>query len=292
MATSGDSTYHEGEREAQQRAGTTHEAEANAAGLRASLTPGVCRFLAERTYAFVAAEASDGTPWISFAQGESGFLDCLDERHLALRAQPRLHDPAFEALGSPGRIAILAIDLATRRRLRVNGHSDPLPGDAHLVTTAEVFGNCPKYIAQRSVVGRRTVAPRRHELGALDEWAERIRAADCMGIATTHPVRGLDASHRGGHAGFLRLRGHDTIEWDDYPGNGMFQSNGNLIVDPRAALAIPLFDQGDLLLLTGEAAIEWGPRRATTLRVRAGIMLEGAIDLVFSAPEPSPFSPR
>lgn len=292
MATSGESAYHEGERQAQIQAGTTEQAEANGAGLRASLGPGVCRFLSERTYAFVAAEAADGTPWISLAEAERGLFACLDEQHLAVHPEPRAGDPVFEALGSPSRIAILAIDLATRRRLRVNGRSRPHGESSLLITTAEVFGNCPKYIAQRTVVGTRAVAPRRLEVSSLDEWMEAIHAADCIGIATTHFVRGLDASHRGGRPGFLRVRSVDEIEWNDYAGNGMFQSNGNLLVDRRAALAIPVFDTGALLLLTGDATVEWGPPRKTTFHLRAGIMLEGATRSVFSDPEPSPFSPK
>lgn len=284
--------YHEGEREAQRRAGTADLAEDMAPNVQAAFTPGIGRFLSERTYAFLAAEDHDGSPWVTLVEAERGLLSCIAERHLEMRPAPRADDPVLRALLSPGRVALLAIDLATRRRLRVNGHSEPNGDDTLHVTPSEVFGNCPKYIARRRVVGWRTILPRSREIASLTDVASAIRAADCMAIATSHPARGLDASHRGGFPGFLRLQEDGALEWDDHTGNGMFQSNGNLLVDPRTALAIPLFDSGDLLLLTGRATIAWGPARVTTFTPSAGRLIAGAIRQTFSPPEPSPFSPK
>lgn len=45
--------------------------------------------------------------------------------------------------------------------------------------------------------------------------------------------------------------------WPDYAGNNMFNSMGNLAVDPTAALLFIDFESGDVLQLTGRAALEW-----------------------------------
>lgn len=283
--------YHEGELEAQRRAGTTRDAEAMAAGLHSALTPGVRRFLAERSYAFVAVEDPDGRPWISLAEAERGLFSCTAENELALVPEPRNADPVLDALRAPGRIAVLALDLATRRRLRVNGRSVPAGSGRAIVTPTEVFGNCPKYIARRAVIGARRVKPKPREVASFADLAESVRAADCVAFATTHASRGLDASHRGGPPGFLRMREDGAIEWDDYAGNGMFQSNGNLLADPRSALALPDFETGSLVLLTGQATVSWGSPRSTTFRPTHALRIEGAIRHVFSPPEPSPFLP-
>ena len=60
---------------------------------------------------------------------------------------------------------------------------------------------------------------------------ELIRSADTLFLGTTHLERGNDASHRGGPADFV-YADHETVEWPDYPGNNMFNSFGNLAVDP------------------------------------------------------------
>ncbi len=52
------------------------------------------------------------------------------------------------------------------------------------------------------------------------------------------------------------LRDGATLVWADYRGNGMFQTDGNLTVDPRAALLIPDFADGSALLLSGRASCE------------------------------------
>ena len=57
-------------------------------------------------------------------------------------------------------------------------------------------------------------------------------------LGTTHPDRGVDTSHRGGPAGFVRVE-DGALWWPDYPGNNMFNSFGNLAVDDTAARARP-----------------------------------------------------
>ena len=112
-----------------------------------------------------------------------------------------------------------------------------------------------------------------------------IRRADTFFLGTTHPERGRDASHRGGPPGFVRVDGND-LWWPDYPGNNMFNSFGNLAVEPTAALLFVDFPTGNTVYLSGTAAIEWGTddppgddghtgRRArfTTERVVSGRLL-------------------
>jgi uncharacterized protein len=47
------------------------------------------------------------------------------------------------------------------------------------------------------------------------------------------------------------------VWWPDYAGNNMFNSFGNLTIDPTAALLFVDFDSGRTLQLSGTASIEW-----------------------------------
>ena len=76
--------------------------------------------------------------------------------------------------------------------------------------------------------------------------AQLIANADTFFLGTIHPSRGADASHRGGPPGFVRVDGN-RLWWPDYPGNNMFNSFGNLAVDPSAALLFIDFDTGTAL---------------------------------------------
>ncbi|MBZ0252214.1 MAG: pyridoxamine 5'-phosphate oxidase family protein, partial [Candidatus Methylomirabilis sp.] len=91
------------------------------------------------------------------------------------------------------------------------------------------------------------------------------RRADTFFIATAHAEGGADASHRGGMPGFVRVESERDLWMPDYFGNFMFQTLGNLEVDPRAGLLFVDFETGATLQLTGEARVLWDdPRIAAT----------------------------
>lgn len=50
--------------------------------------------------------------------------------------------------------------------------------------------------------------------------------------------------------------GPRTVRWPDYPGNNMFNSLGNLAVDPTAALMFAT-TSGRVVQISGEATVEW-----------------------------------
>ncbi len=54
---------------------------------------------------------------------------------------------------------------------------------------------------------------------------------------------------------------NNTLRFNDYPGNNMFQTLGNLTADPPAGLLFIDFKTGTTLQLTGRAAIDWMPTR-------------------------------
>ncbi|MFS2020511.1 pyridoxamine 5'-phosphate oxidase family protein, partial [Massilia sp. CT11-108] len=67
---------------------------------------------------------------------------------------------------------------------------------------------------------------------------------------------GLDVSHRGGPAGFARLDG-DVLAVPDYAGNRYFNTLGNFLAEPRAAIVVADFATGDVLQLQGVVEVDW-----------------------------------
>jgi hypothetical protein len=90
------------------------------------------------------------------------------------------------------------------------------------------------------------------------ERQARIRRADTMFVASRHPHRGADASHRGGEPGFLELRDERTIRIPDYAGNGLYNTLGNLVVSSGAGLSIVDFEGGRVIQLIGSATVVLG----------------------------------
>src|SRR5262249_44367350 len=159
----------------------------------------------------------------------------------------------------------------------------------------ESFGNCPQYIQRRDYAaftpGKVTTES---FVGLTPEAAAQLRRADTMFVASAAPREdggfGVDGSHRGGQPGFLGIGDTGAIVVPDFRGNGFFQTIGNLLTFPRAGLLIPDFSTGDLLQITGDAAIVWGgpevdafpgAQRLWKVKPVAGRWLRGAFPLRF-----------
>ena len=251
--------FHEGELEVQRHSGVAAQA-ARLSGMlaRGELRGGFVHFLADRTFGVLTARDADGRIWTSPLSGPPGFLEPTGPTTLSVHALPGTGDPLHDlAAGQP--VGLVAIEFATRGRVRVNGTLSAPTRQGFRVDVEQAYGNCPQYIQQRvltpnpTVEGRPTV--RRSE--RLDpEDIALIGGADTFFIGTAHPTRGADASHRGGPAGFVRV--HDgELWWPDYTGNNMFNTLGNLAVDPTAALLFPDFSSGRTVQLSGTARTEW-----------------------------------
>ena len=170
----------------------------------------------------------------------------------------------------------------------------------------QTFGNCPKYIQERLFESvEPTINPPRHAIASLSASEKGlITAADTFFIATAYQdasaglASGVDVSHRGGNAGFVRIDGNDTLTVPDFAGNCHFNTFGNIELNPQAGLLFVDFEQGDLLYLTGHASVIWdgpeiaayeGAERLLRFQMTQGYRVEGGLPLRWSAPNFSPF---
>ena len=223
------------------------------------LSRGAASFLASQRFAALTGRDHDGVLWVSPLAAPPGFLRG-QAGVLQVSALPRAGDPLHQIpIGQ--QVGLIAIDFATRRRLRVNGE---LVGADHAGMTVRVdqsYGNCPKYIHRHpidvaSLSAHASQLPRRATVLDPAEQA-MIATADTFFLGTSHRRRGSDASHRGGPPGFVRVDSPDRLWWPDFPGNNMFNSYGNLAVDDEAALLFLDFETGATLHVTGTANVRW-----------------------------------
>ena len=218
--------YHEGELAVQRRAGLTAMAEKVGRIVGSDIPAQFAQFLAHRPFVVTSTVAADGAVTASLLVGRS---EALDPRTIRIDAQR--DERVFADVAATGTIGLLAIDFANRRRIRINGTAIA-DGDALVVTTREVYSNCPQYIH---------VEP---------------TPQDTFFIATAHPTAGADASHRGGPAGFVTIEG-SRYSWADFAGNTMFNTLGNLAVNPRCGLLFVDFETGVMTQVRGRGSIAW-----------------------------------
>jgi predicted pyridoxine 5'-phosphate oxidase superfamily flavin-nucleotide-binding protein len=254
--------FHGGELAVQRRAGVRAAADRLANMLGAPdlyASPG--RSLAKHTFAGLTGRDRAGRLWISPLAGPPGFLDVVTARTLRIHAVPSAGDPLL-ALRAAQPVGLLAIDFATRRRVRVNGVLSAADERGLTIEADQAYANCPRYIQPRVLepAGDARAAeashPRRDSRLAGGD-VDLIRRAEAFLLGTTHPEGGNDASHRGGAAGFVRVTDAGELCWPDYPGNNLFNSLGNLAVDPTAAVLFADFVAGTTLHLSGTARVDW-----------------------------------
>lgn len=288
-----DEVFHEGERAVQRRAGVADQAARLASMIQPRLDAAFAAFLATQPFVVVASATADGRVWASMLVGPPGFVRVPAPDRVVIAAAPDGGHP-LGGLGSGGGtpVGILAIDPPSRGRIRLNGVARVVP-DGIEIAVREVFGNCPKYIQRRHPVAIDTDRrPGRPAMGdALDaDQRSVIAAADTCFVASLHPERGADASHRGGRPGFMSVAPDGrSLTLPDYRGNNMFQTLGNLTVSPAVGLLVVDWGTGRALYLTGSASIDWdGPRLADW--PGAERLVDVAIDRVVDRPGASPLT--
>lgn len=219
-------------------------------------------FYHQLPFIVVGAVDADGRPWATLLEGPEGFVTSADPQHLLLAAQTDPHDPAASGLQAGNAIGMLGIELHTRRRNRINGVIQQVSAEGLEVTVEHSYGNCPKYIQERSYTrvteSASSKAPRQ-DFNALDEYTSAlIRTADTFFIASyvDHDAhnRSVDVSHRGGRAGFVKVEGN-RLTIPDYAGNLFFNTLGNLHTNPIAGLLFIDFATGDMLQLCGRSEL-------------------------------------
>ncbi len=294
--------FHEGELAVQARAGVSDQAQRVGRIIQPTLPEGAAMFLANLPMLFQGGVDGRGDVWASVLAGQAGFIRAAGPREVVIDALLRSDDP-LAGLEAGADAGFLAIELSTRRRFRFNGKLTRADGELH-VRVEQAYGNCPKYIQVRELIGVQKPSPARltvvdTRLSGLD--IELIRRSDTFFIASTARGYGADVSHRGGLPGFVRASADGTLVFKDYPGNNMFQTLGNLTIDPRAGLLFIDFESGTMLQLTGKAEVRWpggqshdraDKGREVVFRPRRVIRSPRALGLRWVLRENSPFNPE
>ncbi len=257
--------FHAGEITVQTRAGVREEAEQIGKVIGDSIKPTAAEFLRTQQIATASTIAADGSIWASLFTGSPGFVQTLDKQTIQVDGICPLTDPLHQNLHQNPQIGLLIIDLSNRRRLRLNGNITMQQKDFLQIQIHQSFFNCPKYIQTRYLRTTK-IAKSQPELqpseiqtrNALSETDQIwLAQADTFFIASAHPDGEADVSHRGGYPGFIQVVGSQTLLFPDYSGNNMFQTLGNLTINPRAGLLFVDFEQGHTLQVTGQATTLW-----------------------------------
>ncbi|MGK7956110.1 MAG: pyridoxamine 5'-phosphate oxidase family protein [Crocosphaera sp.] len=259
------SKYHEGEIEIQEITGERNAAIQNAGVISDSIIPGAVPFVAQQSMVIL-SKREENAVWISMLTGTQGFCKVDAERksvNISLPPYRKIEqNPVFSELETQDRIGGLFIELSTRRRLRVNGHIGEKTEAHFVLNVEEAYSNCPQYIQRRTVndvqdTEREETAFTQDTGHTFEETITSVvENADTLFVGSASPDGKVDASHRGGNPGFIQIIDDQTLRIPDYKGNSMFNTFGNLYLNPVCGLLILDFENHLQYHLSGQAKLE------------------------------------
>jgi len=284
-----DEQFHAGEIALQEQTGERDKAILNGRMIVDAVPTAARAFIGQQTYCAVAWADNEGAQWVALLEGPKGFAQSApDGKSLFIQISGHSRPIPLDAVSfqTNQKVGLLFIELGTRRRLRVNGAVAEAGSDSFSVAVEEAYPNCPKYIQRRSATALQPASlPSNpvHDLygtgvpGDIDAWLEKT---DTMFVASAHPERGADCSHRGGKPGFMKFVDGE-IRIPDYPGNSMFGTLGNISVNPATGLCLLDFERNLQLHLTGNSTLQFstaadsetaGSGRWWTMRVHSWVI--------------------
>ncbi len=255
------SSYHPGELAVRLRAGVPNPA-VKVPGF--TIPPVAAEMLRAQPLAVAGVRDAEGRMWAFALTGKPGFIQVLDESTVII--QSKLPDDTMESgLKTNSHLGLVVVDFGLRRRMRLNGSAKVQADGTLLIQAQEVYSNCPQYIQERhwkmAPASEQALYSQQTNNQLSAKQVGWIESADTFFIASSGPEGRADASHRGGNPGFVRVLDERLLVWPDYAGNKLFQTLGNIYLNPNVGLLFLDFNQGDLLQLTGTAKTIWESER-------------------------------
>ncbi|KAF1911989.1 hypothetical protein BDU57DRAFT_523264 [Ampelomyces quisqualis] len=279
---------------------------------------------------------SQSRPWTTLWGGSPGFSQPLGGGLIGIRTlvdstqdavvKALMGDTVDGEMSEPkdggNMLAGLAIDLMTRKRVKIAGKMiagtvqeidaefeedggskfTTKQKQIQLVTKIEQsLGNCPKYLNQYKLRPAKIDSDLLSASPCLTEEGKNLIGRSDMFFLTTSTKQDMDVNHRGGPPGFVRIMSGDQFVYPEYSGNRLYQSLGNLQLNPKIGVTFPDYETGDVLYTTGTAVILVGADAASLLPgsnlavkitiaetrlVRRGLPFRGVRHT------PSPYNPR
>jgi len=256
--------YHDGEQWVQRKVGEQEIANRNGRVIHSGMLVNAIPFVEQQPFVVLSYLNNEEYPLVSILSGKPGFMKS-DEQLLRMdRSKMKLNkfDPVWNHLSEGALTGFLWIDLASRRRLRASGNVYAIDAQQLQFGIDLSYPNCPKYIQRRvpSFVEQNLYSPdQSFQSGKIlgEEQRMLLNQADTVFVGSYYKDSGVDASHRGGKPGFIKILNKQSLRFPDYSGNSMYNTLGNFVRNPLAGLIVPDFQSGATLQLTGQVEIHW-----------------------------------
>jgi len=299
------------------------------------LTPQASFLLQRAPLLAIGALDGQNRPWTSLWGGQPGFSQPLGGGIIGTRTiVDGVNDPVVQALvggvdkgemvqDDTKMFSGLTIDLMTRKRVKICGHmvagsvgeidvefeggterpegAPEKQDQIQFVTKIEQsLGNCPKYLNQYEIRPALVTSKLVSQSSDLSEGAMELISKLDMFFLSSSTLEDMDTNHRGGPPGFVRILSPTEIIYPEYSGNRLYQTLGNLQMNPRVGITFPDYGTGDVLYITGTAEILVASAAATLLpgsnlalkiTIEEARLVESGLPFRGARKDPSPYNP-
>lgn len=247
--------YHEGECFIQELMGVRQSSESLSSMIHKTPPPIAKEFLQNLRFAVITLGAD--VLHSAVVYGFESFIELVSDNELLIDLEKSTYLPAELLKHESLQVGFLGLEFESKRRIRVNGKGFVKKNKLHLYID-ELYSNCPKFIHKRRMLSsvRFSEEPKRCKEESLSYEAQSIiKNANTFFLGTSHKTRGADVSHKGGERGFLRVLSPTELEFDDFAGNNMYNSLGNIHTNPYVSLLVIDFFDREVLHIQAKASI-------------------------------------
>jgi len=251
------SVYHDGERYIQEQMEVRDKSDSRSSMIYQEMPVVAAQFLESLNFAVLTFSNSKQELFSSVLSDFNSFITILNSKEIVMNLEKSSFIPSDILEEKNLNIGILGLEFENRMRIRVNGKGKIKDNKLHLIID-NVYSNCPKYINDRKIIGKVDFFNNSiiHKYAILEKACKKIiEYSDTFFIASSYENKGADISHKGGKKGFLKILNPTELKFNDFPGNNMYNTLGNIHINPNISILIVDFVNNDILHINGQAKI-------------------------------------
>jgi predicted pyridoxine 5'-phosphate oxidase superfamily flavin-nucleotide-binding protein len=250
------SFYHDGEKSIQEQMGVRDKAESLNSMFYKELPVVASQFLESLNFCVITF-SSENEIFSSVVSDIKPFIEILNTKEILIDLGKSSFIPKNILETKDLNIGLIGLEFENRMRIRVNGKGTIENNKLHLLIDV-AYSNCPRFINDRKIMGNIDFFDdsKVDKYFILEKACKKIiENADTFFLGTSHKNGDADISHKGGKKGFLKVVSPTELEFDDFPGNNMYNTLGNIHINPNVSIVVIDFSNNDVLHINGIAKI-------------------------------------
>lgn len=250
--------FHEGEYHIQEKMSVAKNADTLSSMIKDTIPSIASVFLEKLRFCVITFSTQEDNIFTSSLYSDRIFIKIIDKNSISINIKNRTYIPNIFFKEELVNIGMIGLDFASAKRIRINGKAK-IFNDELIITINEIYSNCPKYIKRRFLQEKLKVLDKTSISTSIElneNFTHIISSADTFFLSSGHKNKGLDVSYKGGEKGFVKVVSSKKLQFDDLPGNNLFNTLGNIHTNPYINMFFIDFKNYHTYNIIGKAIIE------------------------------------